>query len=100
MSALDALASWPVDRAAGAVVAEGGARETAGDTAWTTRIASVTKLLVADACLVALEEGTLTLEQPDRMAAIGDQGRDGRAGRAAADDDDVVLRRRCGHESR
>ena len=64
MSALDALASWPVDRAAGAVVAEGGAREAAGDTAWETRIASVTKLLVAYACLVALEEGTLTLDQP------------------------------------
>jgi CubicO group peptidase (beta-lactamase class C family) len=64
MSALDALASWPVDRAAGAVVAESGAREAGGDTAWTTRIASVTKLLVAYACLVALEEGTLTLDQP------------------------------------
>jgi CubicO group peptidase (beta-lactamase class C family) len=64
MPALDALASWPVDRAAGAVVAEGGAREIAGDTAWTTRIASVTKVIVAYACLVALEEGTLALEQP------------------------------------
>ncbi len=64
MSALKALASWPVDRAAGAVVGAGGAREAAGDTTWTTRIASVTKLLVAYACLVALEEGTLTLGQP------------------------------------
>jgi CubicO group peptidase (beta-lactamase class C family) len=64
MSALDAVASWPVDRVAGAVVAAGGVREAAGDTAWTTRISSVTKLLVAHACLVALEEGTLTLEQP------------------------------------
>jgi CubicO group peptidase (beta-lactamase class C family) len=64
MSALEGLASWPVDRATGAVVGTGGALETAGDTAWTTRIASVTKLLVAYACLVALEEGTLTLEQP------------------------------------
>jgi CubicO group peptidase (beta-lactamase class C family) len=64
MSVLDALASWPVDRAAGAIVAEGGALQIAGDTAWETRIASVTKLLVAYACLVALEEGTLSLEQP------------------------------------
>jgi CubicO group peptidase (beta-lactamase class C family) len=64
MSVLDALASWPVPRAAGAVVAEGGALQTAGHTAWETRIASVTKLLVAYACLVALEEGTLSLEQP------------------------------------
>jgi CubicO group peptidase (beta-lactamase class C family) len=64
MSALAALASWPVDRAAGAVVGAGGSLDSAGTTGWTTRIASVTKLLVAHACLVALEEGTLTLDQP------------------------------------
>jgi CubicO group peptidase (beta-lactamase class C family) len=64
MPALGALSSWPVDRATGAVVGPGGSLDAAGDTAWTTRIASVTKLLVAYACLVALEEGTLTLEEP------------------------------------
>jgi CubicO group peptidase (beta-lactamase class C family) len=64
MSALGALASWPVDRAAGAVVGPGGSLDTAGDLAWTTRIASVVKPLVAYACLVALEEGTLALDQP------------------------------------
>ena len=63
LGALSALTSWPVDRAAGAVVGPGGSLDAGGDTAWTTRIASVTKLLVAYACLVALEEGTLTLEQ-------------------------------------
>jgi CubicO group peptidase (beta-lactamase class C family) len=64
MSALDALASWPVDRATGAVVGAGGTRAAGGDTAWTTRIASLTKMLVSHACLVALEEGTLALDQP------------------------------------
>ena len=62
-SPLDALASWPVDRAAGAVVGPGGSLDAAGDTGWPTRIASVTKPLVAYACLVALEEGTLALDR-------------------------------------
>jgi CubicO group peptidase (beta-lactamase class C family) len=69
MPALDALAGWPVDHAAGAVVDGGATRSTAGDTAWVTRIASVTKLLVAYACLVAVEEGTLALD-----AAAGPPG--------------------------
>jgi len=63
-SPLRALASWPVDRAAGAVVGPRGSLDRVGDTGWTTRIASLTKLLVAYACLVALEEGTLALDQP------------------------------------
>jgi CubicO group peptidase (beta-lactamase class C family) len=62
--ALDALASWPVDRVGGAVVDRDGGVDTAGDTGWRTRIASVTKPLVALACLVAVEEGTLDLEAP------------------------------------
>jgi CubicO group peptidase (beta-lactamase class C family) len=62
--ALDDLASWPVHRAAGAVVDRAGGVVTAGDTAWRTRIASVTKPLVALACLVAVEEGTLDLDAP------------------------------------
>jgi CubicO group peptidase (beta-lactamase class C family) len=64
MSALGALDSWPVAHAAGAVVGPGGRLDAAGDSGWSTRIASVTKLLVAYACLVALEEGTLDLDQP------------------------------------
>jgi CubicO group peptidase (beta-lactamase class C family) len=62
--ALDALASWPVERVAAAVVDRDGGVDTKGDTAWRTRIASVTKPLVALACLVAVEEGTLDLEAP------------------------------------
>ncbi|HET6953838.1 MAG TPA: serine hydrolase domain-containing protein [Acidimicrobiales bacterium] len=64
MRALDALAGWPVPTAAGAVVDAGGVRSAAGPTGWSTRIASVTKLLVAYACLVAVEEGTLDLDAP------------------------------------
>ncbi len=64
MPALDAIAGWPVATAAGAVVDRGGARQRAGPGGWQTRIASVTKLLVAYACLVAVEEQTLDLDAP------------------------------------
>ncbi|HEX6567752.1 MAG TPA: serine hydrolase domain-containing protein [Acidimicrobiales bacterium] len=61
MPALDALATWPVPTAAGVVVTPAGVSELAGPQGWQTRIASVTKLLVAYACLVAVEEETLDL---------------------------------------
>jgi len=64
VAALDALAAWPVDHAAGAVVDGRGVRETGGDTGWVTALASVTKPLFALACLVAVEEGTLALDAP------------------------------------
>jgi CubicO group peptidase (beta-lactamase class C family) len=64
VASLDALATWPVPHAAGAVVTSAGVVEAAGDGAWRTRIASVTKPLVATACLVAVEEGTLDLDAP------------------------------------
>jgi CubicO group peptidase (beta-lactamase class C family) len=65
VAALDALAAWPVDHAAGAVVDRGGGVPlTAGDTALVTALASVTKPLFALACLVAVEEGTLALDAP------------------------------------
>ncbi len=64
MTALDALATWPVPTAAGVVVDRGGVREAAGPSGWQTPIASVTKPLVAYACLVAVEEGTLALDAP------------------------------------
>lgn len=64
MPALALVASWPVDTVAAAVVDAAGVREARGDTGWTTRIASVTKPLVAYACLVAVEEQTLALDQP------------------------------------
>lgn len=64
MSALDAVAGWPVHQVAAAVVGRGAVHRTHGDTRWVTPIASVTKPLVAYACLVALEEGTIELDQP------------------------------------
>ncbi|HEX5365665.1 MAG TPA: serine hydrolase domain-containing protein [Acidimicrobiales bacterium] len=63
-SPLDALARWPVGTAAGAVVSAGGVVEAAGPTAWSCRVASITKPLFALACLVAVEEGSLELEAP------------------------------------
>jgi CubicO group peptidase (beta-lactamase class C family) len=60
--ALDALAAWPVRTAAGAVVVPSGVAEAVGPTGWQTRIASVTKPLTAIALLVALEEGTISLD--------------------------------------
>jgi CubicO group peptidase (beta-lactamase class C family) len=62
--ALDDLAAWPVTTAAGAVVGHDGLLEHAGPGGWQTRIASVTKPLVAYACLVAVEEETLDLDAP------------------------------------
>ena len=64
MPALDTIGRWPVDRAAGIVVDRRGGRDTAGDPAWRTCLASVTKPLAALACLVAVEEGTLDLDAP------------------------------------
>jgi CubicO group peptidase (beta-lactamase class C family) len=64
VNALDAVAGWPVPHAAAAVASAGGVLRTAGDTAWVTAIASVTKPLVAYACLVAVEEQTLALDAP------------------------------------
>jgi CubicO group peptidase (beta-lactamase class C family) len=62
--ALAATATWPVGTVAAAVVGPEGVREATGPTGWLTRIASVTKPLVAYACLVAVEEGTLDLDAP------------------------------------
>ena len=64
MEALSATRSWPVPQVAGAVVGDDGLLGEVGDGGWVTRLASVTKPLVAYACLVAVEEGTLALDQP------------------------------------
>ena len=58
------VGGWLVDRvSAGVSDAERGLG-VAGDPEWFTRIASVSKLLVGMAALVALEEGTITLDEP------------------------------------
>jgi CubicO group peptidase (beta-lactamase class C family) len=65
VTALDALAAWPVPHAAGAVVpAGGGTTEQAGETDRPFPLASVTKLVTALAVLVACEEETVALDEP------------------------------------
>lgn len=61
MSALQALSSWPVEHAAGAVIAAN-RMETVGDQGREYELASVTKLLTAYAFLIAVEEGAWELD--------------------------------------
>ena len=62
MSALDAIADWPVSAAAAAVIGPSGVLAGYGDRRRAFRLASVTKLLVARAAQVAVEEGVLDLD--------------------------------------
>ena len=63
MSPLEAIAGWPVTRAAAAHIAPDGSVETFGDTEQPFPLASITKMLTAMAALVAHEEGTLDLDE-------------------------------------
>jgi CubicO group peptidase (beta-lactamase class C family) len=62
MAALDVLDEWPVPTAAAAVVGPEGVRATHGDTSHVFVLASVTKLLVARAAQIAVEEGVVELD--------------------------------------
>ena len=62
MAALDALSDWPVSTAAAAVIGTAGVLDTHGDTDRVFELASVTKLLVARAAQVAIEEGVVELD--------------------------------------
>ncbi len=62
MSALDAIADWPVPTAAAAVVGPSSVLARAGDTGHRFALASVTKPLVARAAHVAIEEGVVDLD--------------------------------------
>lgn len=64
------LADWPVTQAAAGIVTRGGQVETIGDPNWVRPLASITKILVAYAALVAYEEGTIDLSEviDDQMA--------------------------------
>ena len=64
MSALDALADWPVSNAAAAVVGPSGVVAEYGDSGRPYALASVTKPLVARAVQVAVEEGAVELDTP------------------------------------
>jgi CubicO group peptidase (beta-lactamase class C family) len=61
MPALDALDDWPVAAAAAAVVGPSGVLASHGDTGQRFELASVTKLLVARAAQIAIEEGAVEL---------------------------------------
>lgn len=58
------LATWPVERAAAGVTDGSATLAVGGDTGWRVRIASVSKLLVGLAALVAVEEEAITLDEP------------------------------------
>jgi len=62
MSALDAIADWPVRIAAAAVVGPSGVLAQTGDTRHRFALASVTKPLVARAAHIAIEEGVVDLD--------------------------------------
>jgi CubicO group peptidase (beta-lactamase class C family) len=65
MESVRAVAGWPVEHAAAAVVGSGGAVLAAeGPMAREFRLASVTKLLTAYATLIAVEEGAVEWDQP------------------------------------
>ena len=64
MSALDAIADWPVQAAAAAVVGPSGVIADHGDTGHRFELASVTKPLVARAVQIAIEEGVVELDTP------------------------------------
>lgn len=58
------LADWPVDRAAAGVTDATDTVALAGDPDWQVGIASLTKLLVGMAALVALDDGVVSLTEP------------------------------------
>ncbi|MCK0173472.1 serine hydrolase [Mycolicibacterium sp. F2034L] len=62
MGALDAIADWPVDTAAAAVIGPDGELASTGDLTHEFRLASVTKPLVARAAQIAVEEGVVDLD--------------------------------------
>jgi CubicO group peptidase (beta-lactamase class C family) len=62
MSALDAVADWPVPTVAAAVVGPSGVLAQHGDLRHRFALASVTKLLVARAVQIAVEEGAIELD--------------------------------------
>ncbi len=62
MSALDAIADWPVRSAAAVVVGPSGMLASHGDTRHRFALASVTKPLVARAAQIAIEEGVVDLD--------------------------------------
>lgn len=64
VSPLDSLAQWPVDNVAAAIITPSGVTAQYGDPTRVFELASVTKLLVAQAVLLAVEEEAVALDDP------------------------------------
>lgn len=64
MEALRQIDAWDVDNAAAGVLGRAGEIGSHGDRDHVFRLASVTKLMTALACLVAAEEGVIDLDEP------------------------------------
>ena len=64
LRALAMMDSWPTSAVAIGVLDPRGRVHTRGPATWVTRLASVTKVLFTYALLVAIEEGTLALDDP------------------------------------
>ena len=64
MRALRLIDTWPVDNVAAALIRPNGSIDTSGDQDQRFRIASVAKMITTWACLIAVEEGIVALEQP------------------------------------
>lgn len=63
-AALGTVSRWPASTVCVAVVGPEGVTASRGPVDQTFALASVTKLITSYACLIAIEEGTLTLDQP------------------------------------
>lgn len=59
----DLVATWPGTTAL-AIADEASVLGRSGDTAWVTRMASISKLFTSYAALIAIEEGTISLDDP------------------------------------
>lgn len=64
MQALRLTESWPVDNVTAAVILADGSIDSIGDERRRFRVASIAKTITTWACLIAVEEGIVTLEQP------------------------------------
>lgn len=64
VSALETLEQWPAEHVSAAIITTDGVAEEFGDPAAVFELASVTKLLVAYAALIAVEEGAVDLDDP------------------------------------
>ena len=72
MTALHQVTSWPVGRAAAAIVGADGSVDTIGETDRSFRLASLSKCLAGWALAVAVEEGSVDLDAPIRRPDVPD----------------------------